>query len=176
MSLIFSRQCEYAIQAVFYLALKPGDGMTPIRELTRALKIPYHFLGKILQDLTRKGLLLSQKGPTGGFALRRAAGDITLLEIVEAVDGDGVLRQCVLGFPECSGKSPCAVHGQWAGLRDGDVVLSLGGRKVTGHPVFRAVAHSGQPFTEGVPSQCQPETWPHWSKLLSPGSISMPGR
>jgi Rrf2 family iron-sulfur cluster assembly transcriptional regulator len=119
MSLIFSRQCEYALQAVLYLALKQEGEMTSIKELAEKLEIPYHFLGKILQDLTRKGLLNSLKGPTGGFSLGMPAGDITLFHIVEAIDGVDFTRKCVLGFPECSGKNPCAVHEKWATLRDG---------------------------------------------------------
>jgi Rrf2 family iron-sulfur cluster assembly transcriptional regulator len=119
MSLMFSRHCEYALQAVLYLALKREDEMTPIRELTKALGIPYHFLGKIMQDLTRKGLLTSLKGPTGGFALAMPADQITLFHIVDAIDGADFTRDCVLGFPECSGKNPCAVHDTWARLRDG---------------------------------------------------------
>lgn len=67
MSLIFSRQCEYALQAVLYLALRPEGEMTSIKEMTDKLGIPYHFLAKILQDLSKKGLLSSLKGPTGGF-------------------------------------------------------------------------------------------------------------
>ena len=119
MSLIFSRQCEYALQAVLYLALKKDGEMTSTKELTRKLGTPYHFLAKILQDLTRKGLLSSLKGPTGGFALGMPAKDITLFHIVEAVDGVDFTRSCVLGFSECSGKNPCAVHDKWAGFRDG---------------------------------------------------------
>jgi Rrf2 family protein len=119
MSLIFSRQCEYALQAVLYLALRPAGQMTSIKELTDKLDIPYHFLAKILQDLSRKELLTSLKGPTGGFALGMPAKDITLFHIVEAVDGVEFTKDCILGFPECSGKNPCAVHEKWAGLRDG---------------------------------------------------------
>lgn len=118
MSLIFSRQCEYALQAVLYLALRPEGEMTSIKSLARKLGIPYHFLGKILQDLTRKKLLVSLKGPTGGFALAVPAKDVTLFHIVEAIDGAGFMQSCVLGFPECSGTSPCAVHSAWAVLRD----------------------------------------------------------
>ncbi len=118
MSILFSRQCEYALQAVMYLALKPEGERTSIKELTRKINIPYHFLAKILQDLTYKGLLISQKGPTGGFALAKPAKDITLFQIVEAIDGTDVTSKCVLGFPECSGKNPCAVHEKWTGLRD----------------------------------------------------------
>lgn len=119
MSLIFSRQCEYALQAVIYLALKPRGEMTPIKELTRVLGIPYHFLAKILQNLTRKGLLKSLKGPSGGFALGLPPRDITLFHIVEAIDGVDFMNTCVLGFAECSGKNPCSVHERWAGFRDG---------------------------------------------------------
>jgi Rrf2 family protein len=119
MSLIFSRQCEYALQAVLYLALQPRDKMISIKELTKKIDIPYHFAGKILQSLTYKGLLRSMKGPTGGFALGMPAKDITLFHVVEAIDGVGFKGTCVLGFPECSGKKPCAVHERWGSLRDG---------------------------------------------------------
>jgi Rrf2 family iron-sulfur cluster assembly transcriptional regulator len=119
MSIIFSRQCEYALQAVSYLALQPAGKKTSIRELTRKLKIPYHFLAKILQNLTYKKLLVSQKGPSGGFALALPTDKITLFHIVEAIDGSGFANKCVMGFSECSDKSPCAVHKHWVKMRDG---------------------------------------------------------
>jgi Rrf2 family iron-sulfur cluster assembly transcriptional regulator len=118
MSVLFSRQCEYALQAVMYLALKPEREMTSIRELTKKIQIPYHFLAKILQDLAYKGLLVSQKGPTGGFGLAKSPKEITLFDIVEAIDGTGFTTDCVLGFPECSGKNPCAVHEKWGAMRE----------------------------------------------------------
>jgi Rrf2 family transcriptional regulator, iron-sulfur cluster assembly transcription factor len=118
MSLIFSRQCEYALQAVSYLALQQTGEFTSIRTLTKKLKIPYHFLAKILQDLTYKKLLISQKGPSGGFALTLTPEKVTLFSIVHAIDGDGLTKKCVMGFSQCSGKSPCAVHEQWEKQRD----------------------------------------------------------
>ncbi|MGA3243235.1 MAG: Rrf2 family transcriptional regulator [Bacteroidota bacterium] len=118
MTLIFSRECEYAIQAVTYLARRPEESRTSIRRLARTLKIPHHFLAKILQRLTQKGLLTSTKGPRGGFALGMPANEITLFHVVDAVDGVGFANQCVLGFPECSAKNPCAVHEQWSGIRE----------------------------------------------------------
>ncbi len=118
MSIIFSRQCEYAIQAVLYLALNSNGKMISIRELTNKLDIPYHFVAKILQDLTRKGLLVSHKGPSGGFSLGTPAKDITLLEIVEAIDGSGFMDNCVFGFPSCTCNNPCAVHEQWDKVRN----------------------------------------------------------
>lgn len=118
-SVVFSRQCEYALQAVLYLALRPKGELVSMNELTRRLGTPHHFVAKILQNLTNKRLLVSQKGPSGGFALSKAADKISLLEIVKAIDGDEFNTRCVLGFPECGGKNPCAVHDQWAGLREG---------------------------------------------------------
>jgi Rrf2 family protein len=118
MSILFSRQCEYAIQGVLYLALKPAGEMTSIKELAKRLDIPYHFLAKILQRLVGESLLTSAKGPTGGFALGKQPQDITLFDIVEAIDGDAFTKNCVLGFPECSGKNPCAVHATWGTMRD----------------------------------------------------------
>jgi Rrf2 family iron-sulfur cluster assembly transcriptional regulator len=118
MSVLFSRQCEYALQAVMFLALK-GDGeRTSIRELTEKIQIPYHFLAKILQSLTYKGLLVSQKGPTGGFALAKPAKEITLFDVVDAIDGPDFMQNCILGFPECTGKTPCAVHEKWVSMRE----------------------------------------------------------
>ncbi|MBI3585954.1 MAG: Rrf2 family transcriptional regulator [Ignavibacteriales bacterium] len=118
MGLIFSRQCEYALQALLYLALKPNGQMTSIKELTKRLNIPYHFLAKILQDLAHKELLHSLKGPTGGFSLGMPAQDITLFHVVEAVDGIGFTNSCVLGFKECSERNPCAVHEKWGSIRE----------------------------------------------------------
>ena len=118
MSLLFSRRCDYALQAVLYVALRDEGRFTTIRELTGALDIPYHFLAKILQDLSRKGLLKSHKGPRGGFGLGSRAEEITLLDIVDAIDGPGLENTCVLGFHDCSNGHPCAVHDRWSGIRD----------------------------------------------------------
>ena len=119
MSLIFSRQCEYALQAVLYIALKGPGEWASIKEITNRLKVPAHFLAKTLQDLTRKKILVSLRGPTGGFAFARSPKDIKLLEIVRAIDGNDLLEKCVMGFPECSPNNPCSVHERWVDLRDG---------------------------------------------------------
>jgi Rrf2 family protein len=119
MSIIFSRQCEYALQAVLYLALKNHQENISIKELTDTLHIPYHFVAKILQDLTHKGILSSHKGPSGGFSLAMHPKDITLFHIIETIDGTGFMNNCLLGFSECSEKQPCALHEQWAKSREG---------------------------------------------------------
>jgi Rrf2 family protein len=118
MGIIFSRQCEYGVQAILHLAGKPPDSMTSIKELAVELGIPYHYLAKILQILASKGILRSRKGPAGGFALSSSPNDINLFTVVEALDGQDLTRKCVLGFPECEGENPCAVHHEWGEIRE----------------------------------------------------------
>jgi len=118
MSLLFSRQCEYALQAVSYLAIQPEGKLTSIKELTKRLHIPYHFLGKILQQLAQKEILISRKGHNGGFALANPPEKMTLLTIIEVIDGTNFKHQCIMGFPECSCENPCAVHAQWETARN----------------------------------------------------------
>jgi Rrf2 family iron-sulfur cluster assembly transcriptional regulator len=118
MSTLFSRQCEYALQAVLYLAAKQKGGMFSIKELASILGVPYHFLAKILQQLAHQGLLRSNKGKWGGFAFAKPANRITLLHIIEAIDGEDFLRDCVLGFPNCSSENPCSLHELWSKSRD----------------------------------------------------------
>jgi Rrf2 family iron-sulfur cluster assembly transcriptional regulator len=118
MGLIFSRQCEYAIQAVLYLALREDGQWASIKEITAHLKSPTPFLAKILQRLRKKRILKSFKGPTGGFALAKPAEKIKLLDVVMAIDGSDLFEKCAMGFPECSPANPCAIHEHWGRLRD----------------------------------------------------------
>ncbi len=113
MSAIFSRGCEYAFQAILYLASQPPDRPVLQRDISKALQIPPHFLGKVLQLLRRSNLVISQKGKSGGFLLGRSPGDIFLYDILEAVDGSSCLDGCLLGFTQCGDESPCPVHSQW---------------------------------------------------------------
>ena len=118
MSILFSRQCEYALQALMYMALQNHGKSISIKELTQRLNIPYHFVAKTLQNLTHKGLLSSQKGPSGGFALAKPAEDITLIDIIEAIDGGSFMKDCILGFEQCSQEKPCSLHEQWLTARE----------------------------------------------------------
>ncbi|HUI31447.1 MAG TPA: Rrf2 family transcriptional regulator [Candidatus Acidoferrales bacterium] len=118
MSLIFSRQCEYALQAVLYMSAQPNVKYTNINEISEKLGIPMPFLGKTLQLLVKGKVLSSLKGPNGGFKLAKHPDEIALFHVVEAIDGTDFLTSCVLGFPECSSKNPCPMHPEWGPLRD----------------------------------------------------------
>ena len=136
MSIIFSRQCEYALQAVSYLALQPSGKFISIRELTHRLKIPYYFLGKILQHLAQKQLLISQKGHNGGFTLADLPEKITLYKIVESIDGTEFERRCAMGYSECSNKSPCTLHHQWEKSR-AEMIELLEGTNISANNILK---------------------------------------
>ncbi len=113
MSNIFSRSCQYALRAVIYLSKREDGSAVHVREISDALDIPHHFLGKILQILNRDGIVLSTKGTNGGFRLGKPASEIRLAEIVNSVDGASTMDGCILGLPECREDDPCPLHGEW---------------------------------------------------------------
>jgi len=115
--MIYSRSAEYAIRAFVHLAQVPEGKFAMVKNIAQEEKIPAHFLAKILQQLARKGLLRSSKGPTGGFSLRVDPGEIRLLDIVEALDGLAPYQQCASGLSECSDDMPCSMHDSWVALR-----------------------------------------------------------
>lgn len=92
--MLYSRSAEYAIRALVYMARIPEGKYAMTRVIAEEEQIPVHFLAKILQELARKGLLKSNKGPAGGFTLRIPADEIRLLQIVEAMDGPCLAQAC----------------------------------------------------------------------------------
>jgi len=116
---MFSKTCEYAIRAVLFIAQKSGDGSkVGIREIAKGIDSPEHFIAKILQDLSRKGLIQSQKGPAGGFYLEKTSLDATLADVVRAVDGDRIFTGCALGLKQCSESKPCPLHHEFKKIRE----------------------------------------------------------
>lgn len=118
MTVIFSKKCELALQAVLFLSTKDKSEAFNSGAISEQLKIPKEFVSKVLQQLTKVGIVGSKKGNSGGFYLKKDPADIRLIHIVEAIDGMEVFNKCVLGFPNCSGENPCPVHYQWGKLRD----------------------------------------------------------
>jgi Rrf2 family transcriptional regulator, iron-sulfur cluster assembly transcription factor len=108
---MFSKACEYAIRASLYISIKSIDGSKlGISEIAKEIDSPAHFTAKILQTLTREGIISSIKGPNGGFFLDPKAKPIPLNAIVKAIDGDNILHSCSLGLKECSDQFPCPIH------------------------------------------------------------------
>jgi Rrf2 family protein len=115
--MIYSRSTEYAIRAFVNLAQVQEGKYAMVKQIAEQEGIPAHFLAKILQQLARKGLLRSSKGPTGGFSLRTPPQEISLIQLVEALDGLTDYQKCVSGLSECTDDAPCGMHDSWKALR-----------------------------------------------------------
>jgi Rrf2 family protein len=111
---MFSKSCQYALQAVLYIALHGQEGLAvKIKEISKTQNIPIHFLGKVLQVLVKHKILESLKGPTGGFVLSNENRKLTLLEIVKVIDGLDIFNQCGIGLKTCSDSQPCPIHSDY---------------------------------------------------------------
>lgn len=117
--MLLSKACVYGLRASLFLASNQNGEYTSIREMSEKLDISFHFLTKILQQLTSAGLMESHKGPKGGVRLTRSGSEMNLFEIVAAIDGVELFTECALGLPGCGVKKPCPLHDKWAGTRDG---------------------------------------------------------
>lgn len=121
---MFSKSCKYALRAILFIAAHGSeDKKVGISEIASSLDVPQHFLGKLLQLLTRHKVLASTKGPGGGFYLTEANLNQSLLKVVDIIDGKGIFDSCILGLPYCSAKNPCPLHDKYVPCRDSMVTL-----------------------------------------------------
>ncbi len=118
MTVIFSKKCEIGLQSVLFLSTLEENVTVNAQIVSRKVKQPKEFVSKVLQILTKSGIVGSHKGKNGGFFLAKPANRIRLIEIVLAIDGNEIFNNCVLGFPGCSDDHPCPVHSTWGKLRD----------------------------------------------------------
>ena len=96
-----------------YLAHRPVGEISSLRDVGAEQDIPESFLAKIFQSLVHAGLVASQRGAHGGFSLARPPGEITVREVVEAIDGPIALNGCVLWPDECRRSKGCRMHKAW---------------------------------------------------------------
>lgn len=118
-AIMFSASCHYGLQAMFHIALHSTEEINvTLSEIAAEQNIPKHFLSKILQLLVKHKLLVSTKGPSGGFKLSRSPEDITLIEVVKAIDGLDIFKQCGIGFKKCDEEDPCPIHPDYKKIRE----------------------------------------------------------
>jgi Rrf2 family protein len=117
--MLLSQTSRYALRASVFLAERwTDDRSTAVRDIAAGLDVPRNYLSKILHQLAREGVLLSERGPRGGFRLARAPGEIALAEIVEPLEPAFSERRCLLGRPRCSDDDPCPAHQRWSELAE----------------------------------------------------------
>ena len=119
---MLSNTCKYALRALIYLGkYSEKDKRIGIKKISEDLNLSSPFLGKILQSLVKQKLLVSTKGPNGGFALAGGADEITLWDIVIKVDGEDFFTNCLISLEPCKTHDPskplCPVHSQYEKLR-----------------------------------------------------------
>ena len=104
---------EYAVRAMVGLASKPFGTVMPISEISEQWEISENFLRKIIAHLVKMGLVHSQRGTNGGVRLAIPAEQLTLLDVIEAVEGKIFLNKCLIGPECCTQTAWCAVHTVW---------------------------------------------------------------
>lgn len=107
---VIRRNTDYAIRAMVHLAENPDDGVVPVSRISQEQGVPYQLACKLLQKLNNSKLVKSSMGPNGGFKLRKKPGDVSLAEIIEAVQGPLKLNRCLLGKNVCPRQDKCSVR------------------------------------------------------------------
>ncbi|MCK6604700.1 MAG: Rrf2 family transcriptional regulator [Ignavibacteriaceae bacterium] len=112
--MIFSKATIYGIKSIVYVAKQQnGKDYVSIREIAEKLEIPFHFLTKILQKLTHAGIIVSSKGVKGGVRINKSLDEVSLRDLVGAIDNIEEIDRCVLGFSRCNSNDPCILHSYW---------------------------------------------------------------
>ena len=113
MAMQLTRAGEYAVKSLVYLATQPLDARVMASEVAAAEHIPVNFVRKILESLAKTGLVKSYRGAGGGFVLGRTAEQITLRQVIEAIEGPLALNQCLLPSA-CEQLPTCPMSHIWA--------------------------------------------------------------
>lgn len=120
-----TREGEYAVRLVLYLAPRKTDEVARRRDVSATMEIPHDFLGKIAQKLARAGILEILQGPKGGYRLALPPEEVTLLAVIEAIEGPVVLNQCLIQPTICRRSVACGAHKVWSKART-DLRQTLG--------------------------------------------------
>ena len=118
MRLELTRRADYGIRAMIAIARADSDEPMSTPRIADEMAIPIRFLPQVMADLARAGLVDSTGGRRGGYRLGRPAASISLLEMIEALEGDGRRRQCVLRSAPCGIDGHCDVHAVFASAQE----------------------------------------------------------
>lgn len=111
-----TRETDYALQGLAALAQRSGSPV-PLAELADSEDLPASFLAKIFQKLARHGILQSVRGAGNGYVLATSLESLSVLQVIEAVEGSDYLDRCIFWGGRCGGDNPCVLHDRWAQLK-----------------------------------------------------------
>ncbi len=112
-----TREGDYGIRSVLYLARQPFKKVSFVNEISEEYKIPRSFLAKILQKLVKAKIVRSYRGVKGGFSLARQARDITVLDVIEAIEGKLSINLCLADKKKCGFSKHCPTHFLWINVQ-----------------------------------------------------------
>ena len=117
---MFSKSCEYAIKAAIFIAINSLlDRKVGSVDIAKEIDSPEAFTAKILQKLTKDGVIQSVRGVNGGFYIpKNLISKVKLAHIVQAIDGDAVFKGCGLGMEKCNAYHPCPLHEKFKSIRN----------------------------------------------------------
>lgn len=119
---LYSKSCEYAIR-ILTLACREGqEECFSVRKMCKKANVPEPYTRKALQGLVKAEILKPLRGPGGGYQLVMLPKKISILQLVEAIDGHEAFEQCVMGLPECGNHKPCPLHDAWTKVKDKYIV------------------------------------------------------
>jgi len=113
-----TREGDYGIRSVLYLARQPYKKISFVHEISDDYKIPRSFLAKILQKLVKAKIVRSYRGVKGGFSLARPPKEVSVLEVLEAIEGKMSLNLCVPDKKRCGFSKQCPTHFLWANVQN----------------------------------------------------------
>lgn len=113
-----TQETDYAVRCILYLSRCSGVSPVMIETIAAEMCIPRSFLAKILQRLARAAIVKSFRGVKGGFQLNRPPAEISLLDVIEAIEGPVAMNRCTLDPQRCDFSSTCTVHPVWKNLQE----------------------------------------------------------
>ncbi|HEY6056649.1 MAG TPA: Rrf2 family transcriptional regulator [Candidatus Limnocylindrales bacterium] len=133
MRLELTKRGDYAVRAALALARAPAGQLLSVPRIAERMSIPVRFLPQVMSDLVRAELVEALPGRSGGYRLRRPASDISLLDVIDAVEGDSRRRTCVLRGGPCGRDGHCDVHDVFFAAQDA-MLATLSSAHLAGLP------------------------------------------
>lgn len=116
---MFNKETEYALRGLVYIQMQNVKGYRPgTDEIAREIDAPRFFTAKILQRLVRMGFVMSLKGKGGGFFFDKEKPELTINELINAIEGSKTITGCGFGLKNCSADNPCPLHEKYAPIRE----------------------------------------------------------